>query len=175
MLLVGRQVARQVYALVGRWVGRQLYAFGSQVMAKQVYALVGRQLDRQLVYVNHSTLPFPSYFTYLPTLLIYTGTLLQIPYSPVTFVRDNIALPLVFKPASFLEHTKFYPPTPPPPTTAKAGGGKNMMSSWWGGRQYCSQKICTTLWVGRQHHSCTTPLFIDDKYSRKGGRYLQIR
>lgn len=39
------------------------------------------------------------------------GILLQIPFLPVTFVRDNLALPLVFKPKSFLSHTKWCGPT----------------------------------------------------------------
>jgi len=41
------------------------------------------------------------------------GLLLQIPFAPVTFVRDNLALPLVFKPRSFLSHTKFEAPDAP--------------------------------------------------------------
>ncbi len=56
------------------------------------------------------------------------GFLLQIPFAPVTFVRDNLALPLVFKPATFLAHTKFVAPDAPPPaakpkTKQPAGGG----------------------------------------------------
>lgn len=56
------------------------------------------------------------------------GILLQIPFFPVTFVRDNLALPIVFKPKSFLSHTKFEAPAPPPAAAAAkaagVGGGK---------------------------------------------------
>lgn len=51
--------------------------------------------------------------TYLTLKSFIFGFLLQIPYSPVTFVRDNLALPLVFKPRSFLSHTKFEAPPLP--------------------------------------------------------------
>jgi 2-polyprenyl-6-methoxyphenol hydroxylase-like FAD-dependent oxidoreductase len=51
------------------------------------------------------------------------GILLQIPFLPVTFVRDNLALPLVFKPKSFLSHTKFEAPAPPARKAAVGVGG----------------------------------------------------
>lgn len=53
--------------------------------------------------------------TYLTLKSFVFGFLLQLPFAPVTFVRDNLALPLVFKPRSFLSHTKFVTPDAPPP------------------------------------------------------------
>lgn len=47
------------------------------------------------------------------------GFLLQLPWAPVTFVRDNLALPIVFKPKSFLSHTKFEAPAPPAGSSSK--------------------------------------------------------
>lgn len=53
--------------------------------------------------------------SYLTLKSFVFGFLLQLPFAPVTFVRDNLALPLVFKPRSFLAHTKFDPPLAPKP------------------------------------------------------------
>ena len=38
------------------------------------------------------------------------GFLLQIEFSLITFVRDNIVLPFLFSPKPFLEHTNWIPP-----------------------------------------------------------------
>ena len=60
--------------------------------------------------------------TYLTLKSYVFGFLLQLPYAPVTFVRDNLALPLVFKPRSFLAHTKFEAPLLPSKVEKKKRG-----------------------------------------------------
>jgi hypothetical protein len=56
------------------------------------------------------------------------GGLLQIAFPPVTFVRDNIAIPL-YSPKSFLEHTDWVPPPRPQPrqaSSSQAGGTRRV-------------------------------------------------
>ena len=62
--------------------------------------------------------------TYLTLKSFVFGFLLQLPFAPVTFVRDNLALPLVFKPRKFLSHTKFDAPDAPPPLRSKVAKKK---------------------------------------------------
>ena len=68
--------------------------------------------------------------TYLTLKSFAFGFLLQLPFAPVTFVRDNLALPLVFKPRSFLSHTKFEAPDAPPPLQSKEAKKKTGMFSF---------------------------------------------